>query len=104
MAADDEALRAAAFRQVRRLQEVHDTLTSEQLAVGFVHEGTRYPLVNPHRLRRRRAARAPVVSNSIPLLKILHAASDPIELGTSAMQRTPKRQVGARALRKLVMT
>jgi putative restriction endonuclease len=49
MAADDEALRAAAFRQVRRLQEVHDALTSEQLAVGFVHEGTRYPLVNPQR-------------------------------------------------------
>jgi putative restriction endonuclease len=46
---DDADLRAAAFRHVQRLQEVHDALTSEQLAEGFTHQGVRYPLVNPQR-------------------------------------------------------
>lgn len=47
--ASEEPLRAAAFRHVRRLQEIHDALTSEQLSSGFTHQGVRYPLVNPQR-------------------------------------------------------
>ena len=46
---EDANLRAAAFRHVRRLQEVHDALTSEQLSEGFTYQGARYPLVNPQR-------------------------------------------------------
>jgi putative restriction endonuclease len=46
---DDAVIRAAAFQHVRRLQEVHDALTSEHLAAGFTFEGERLPLVNPQR-------------------------------------------------------
>jgi putative restriction endonuclease len=42
-------MRSAAFRHVQRLQEVHDALTSEHLAEGFIYQGTRLPLVNPQR-------------------------------------------------------
>lgn len=46
---EDAHLRAAAFLHVKRLQEVHDALTSEQLSAGFTYEGARYPLINPQR-------------------------------------------------------
>ena len=39
----------AAFEQVRRLAEVHDHLTADELKPGFVFEGDRIPLVNPQR-------------------------------------------------------
>ena len=42
-------MRAAAFGQIRRLQEVHDQLTSADLAAGFQFSGERVPLVNPQR-------------------------------------------------------
>lgn len=47
--ASDALLRAAAFEQVRRLQLTRDQLTADDLAVGFFHDGVRYPLVNPQR-------------------------------------------------------
>ena len=39
----------AAFQHVRRLQEVHDALTSEHLGAGFWFQGERLPLINPQR-------------------------------------------------------
>jgi putative restriction endonuclease len=45
----DSTLRAAAFEQVRRLQVTRDQLTADDLSIGFFHEGTRYPLINPQR-------------------------------------------------------
>jgi putative restriction endonuclease len=46
---DDPAMRSAAFQQVRRLQELHDSLTSEHLKAGFTWQGERVPLINPQR-------------------------------------------------------
>lgn len=46
---DDTTLRAAAFEQARRLEVTRDRITAPDLAVGFFHDGTRYPLINPHR-------------------------------------------------------
>ncbi|MBE7367521.1 HNH endonuclease [Ramlibacter pallidus] len=45
----DSELRAAAFEQVRRLQVTRDQITADDLKVGFFHNGTRYPLINPQR-------------------------------------------------------
>ncbi len=45
----DTQLRLAAFVQVRRLTAVHDPLTGKDLAAGFLFNGERIPLVNPHR-------------------------------------------------------
>ena len=47
--ADDATIRMAAFQHIRRLQEVHDALTSEHLAAGFQFQGDRVPLVNQQR-------------------------------------------------------
>jgi putative restriction endonuclease len=47
---DREALiRAAAFDQVRRLNETHDHLTMTELSPGFMFAGERFPLMNPQR-------------------------------------------------------
>ena len=43
----DTLMRMAAFEHVRRLGEVHDHLTADELKPGFVFEGERIPLVNP---------------------------------------------------------
>jgi len=45
----DQLIRLAAFDRVRRLCEIHDLLTSTELAQGFIYEGRRIPLVNPQR-------------------------------------------------------
>ena len=45
----DIILRMAAFEHVRRLSEVHDHLTAAELKPGFIFDGARVPLVNPHR-------------------------------------------------------
>ena len=45
----DTPMRMAAFEHVRRLGEVHDHLTADELKSGFVFEGERIPLVNPRR-------------------------------------------------------
>ena len=45
----DTLMRMAAFEHVRRLGEVHDHLTADELKPGFVFEGERIPLVNPRR-------------------------------------------------------
>jgi putative restriction endonuclease len=42
-------MRAAAFQQVRALQETRDQLTSADLRTGFQFAGVRFPLVNPQR-------------------------------------------------------
>lgn len=47
--ADDQALRIAAFREVRRLADLNGNLTSRDLAAGFRFEGRRIPLINPQR-------------------------------------------------------
>ena len=49
MSADDTAMRLAAFEHVRRLSEVNDHLTANELKPGFVFGGERVPLVNPQR-------------------------------------------------------
>ncbi len=46
---DDARMRIAAFEQVRKLSEIHDHLTKNELAQGFLYEGERIPLVNPQR-------------------------------------------------------
>lgn len=46
---DDTTLRTAAFEQIRRLQVTRDRITAADLAVGFFHNGIRYPLINPQR-------------------------------------------------------
>jgi putative restriction endonuclease len=46
---EDATLRSAAFQHVKRLQELHDALTSQHLSTGFTYLGVRYPLVNPQR-------------------------------------------------------
>lgn len=45
----DTLLRVAIFEHVRRLCEVHDHLTANELKPGFVFEGERIPLVSPQR-------------------------------------------------------
>lgn len=45
----DERLRLAAFDRVRKLSEIHDPLTAQQLGEGFFLNGVRYPLLNPRR-------------------------------------------------------
>ena len=42
-------MRMAAFEHVRRLGEVHDHLTANELKPGFIFEDERIPLVNPQR-------------------------------------------------------
>lgn len=44
---DDQALRIAAFREVRRLADLNGNLTSRDLAAGFQFQGERIPLINP---------------------------------------------------------
>ncbi len=45
----DTQMRMAAFDHVRRLGEVHDHLTANELKPGFVFMGERIPLINPQR-------------------------------------------------------
>ena len=45
----DTLMRMAAFEHVRRLGEVHDHLTANELKPGFIFEGERIPLINPQR-------------------------------------------------------
>jgi putative restriction endonuclease len=45
----DTLLRMAAFEHVRRLSEVHDHLTANELKPGFIFDGDRIPLINPRR-------------------------------------------------------
>ena len=45
----DTLMRMAAFEQVRRLSEIHDHLTTNELKPGFLFEGARIPLINPQR-------------------------------------------------------
>jgi len=49
MRLDDTAMRLAALEHVRRLNEVHDHLTANELKPGFVFGGERIPLINPQR-------------------------------------------------------
>jgi putative restriction endonuclease len=49
ISSEDWAMRSAAFRQVRRLQETRDHLTASDLGAGFQFAGSRIPLVNPQR-------------------------------------------------------
>ena len=46
---DDNALRVAAFREVRRLADVNGDLTGRDLRAGFQFDGQRNPLINPQR-------------------------------------------------------
>lgn len=43
---DDQALRNAAFREVRRLADLNGNLTARDIAEGFRFDGQRIPLVN----------------------------------------------------------
>ena len=45
----DTLMRMAAFEHVRRLNEVYDHLTANELKPGFVFDGERIPLINPQR-------------------------------------------------------
>src|SRR5215468_1016567 len=45
----DTLLRMAAFEHVKALSQVHDHLTSTELAPGFMFDDERIPLVNPQR-------------------------------------------------------
>lgn len=45
----DDELRNAAFREVRRLEDVNGDLTSKDLRAGFRFRGERIPLINPQR-------------------------------------------------------
>src|SRR5712675_891387 len=47
--ADDQTLRIAAFREVRRLADLNGDLTSRDLRAGFRFDGERIPLINPQR-------------------------------------------------------
>src|SRR2546425_4079000 len=47
--AEQEALRLAAFREVRRLADLNGDLTSRDLRAGFRFDGERIPLINPQR-------------------------------------------------------
>jgi len=42
-------MRMAAFEHVRKLGEVHDHLTANELRPGFLFDGERFPLINPQR-------------------------------------------------------
>jgi putative restriction endonuclease len=46
---DDQALRLAAFREVRRLADLNGDLTSRDLSAGFRFDNERIPLINPQR-------------------------------------------------------
>jgi putative restriction endonuclease len=46
---DDTLMRLAAFEHVRRLAEVNDHLTANELRPGFIFRGERLPLINPQR-------------------------------------------------------
>lgn len=46
---DDQSLRLAAFREVRRLADLNGDLTSRDLRAGFQFDGRRIPLINPQR-------------------------------------------------------
>jgi putative restriction endonuclease len=41
----DTLMRMAAFEHVRRLTEIHDHLTANELKPGFIFDGQRIPLV-----------------------------------------------------------
>lgn len=45
----DAELRNAAFREVRRLEDVNGDLTGRDLRAGFQFDGERIPLINPQR-------------------------------------------------------
>jgi putative restriction endonuclease len=45
----DTLIRLAAFEHVRKLGEVHDHLTTNELKPGFMFDGERIPLINPQR-------------------------------------------------------
>jgi putative restriction endonuclease len=45
----DALIRMAAFEYVRRLGELHDHLTRNELKPGFIFDGERIPLINPQR-------------------------------------------------------
>ena len=45
----DTLMRMAAFEHIRRLGEVHDHLTTDEMKPGFVFADERIPLVNPQR-------------------------------------------------------
>jgi len=47
--ADDQTLRIAAFREVRRLADLNGDLISRDLRSGFQLDGQRIPLINPQR-------------------------------------------------------
>src|SRR5688572_26941960 len=47
--AEDQLLRLAAFREVRRLADLNGDLTSRDLRAGFQFAGERIPLINPQR-------------------------------------------------------
>lgn len=47
--AEDQALRTAAFREVRRLADLNGDLTARDLRAGFQFDGQRIPLINPQR-------------------------------------------------------
>ena len=45
----DTCIRLAAFEHLRRLNEIHDHLTANELKPGFMFEDQRIPLINPQR-------------------------------------------------------
>jgi putative restriction endonuclease len=45
----DTLMRLAAFEHVRKVGEVHDHLTANELKPGFMFQGERIPLINPQR-------------------------------------------------------
>jgi putative restriction endonuclease len=45
----DNSMRMAAFDHVRRLGEIHDHLTANDLKAGFAFKGEHIPLVNPEK-------------------------------------------------------
>ena len=45
----DDKMRMTAFEQVRRLNDLYESLTANDLKGGFYYEGNRIPLVNPQR-------------------------------------------------------
>ena len=45
----DTPMRMAAFEHLRKLGEIHDNLTANELKPGFVFQGERIPLINPQR-------------------------------------------------------
>lgn len=45
----DTLMRLSAFEHVRRLSELRDYLTANDLKLGFLFEGARIPLINPQR-------------------------------------------------------